>query len=236
MKKTNIILIIAIIVLSIALIIMTLMYFNMRESSKRGLESTLNSANEVFELNKKIQSLEEELATYRNPEIKSVTNTLNTITTNTAVFDKNSNVTSTETYIPDEIPVAAPNDTSGIKSSEIEFNSKPENVTIEVLEDTITNTSVEILITDNNEDKYAWGVPFAIQKKVDGEWKDLEYVSDRVAWITIAYNLDKNNQLKQKLDIEEYYGKLEKGIYRVVKTQWSNNVNVDLYSNEFEIK
>ena len=103
------------------------------------------------------------------------------------------------------------------------------------MEDTITNISVEILITDNNEDKYGWGVPFAIQEKIDGEWKDLEYVSDRVAWITIGYNLDKNNQLKQKLDIEEYYGKLEAGIYRVVKPVYDKE-NIDLYSNEFEIK
>lgn len=222
MKKTNIILIIAVIILSIALIIMALMYFNMRESSKLGLESTLKSQEEVFELNKKIQSLEEELETYQNTNIiTTVTNTLNT--------------NSTEPYIPDGMKVADPNYNSGIKASDIKFNRNPENVTIEVLKDTITNTSIEILITDNNEDKYGWGVQFAIQEKVNGEWKNLEYLSDKVSWISIAYNLDENNQLKQKLDIEEYYGKLDKGTYRIVKSQWDNEY-IDLYSNEFEIK
>lgn len=227
MERKNVIITILITILIIALIIMTLMYFKMRESAKLGLESTLNAAQEIYELNSKIQTLEEELAGYKNAEIKTVTNTL---TTNTAAVDY-----STEPYIPDGMAVADPNDNTGIKANDIEFNRKPENVTIKVLEDTITNISVEILITDNNEDKYGWGVPFAIQENIDGEWKDLEYVSDRVAWITIGYNLDKNNQLKQKLDIEEYYGKLEAGIYRVVKPVYDKE-NIDLYSNEFEIK
>ena len=232
MKKINIILIIFNAILTIALIAMILLYLNAIKMSKNSLESQLTSANEVFELNKKVQELEEEIAGYKNSEIKTVTNTL---TTNIAVLNDNNSAYSTEPYIPDGMSVAAPNDNTNSKASGIEFNRKPENVTIEVLEDTITNTSVEILITDNNEDKYGWGVPFAIQEKINGEWKNLEHISDRVAWITIAYNLDKNNQLKQTLDIEEYYGKLEPGIYRVVKPVYDKE-NIDLYSNEFVIK
>lgn len=223
MKKTNIVLSVFNAILSIALIIMIFLYFNMKENSKICLESSLNSANEVSELNNKIQKLEDELELYKKSGISIATNTVN---------NKGSY---TEPYIPEEIEVDNPENNSGTLFVDREYNRSPENVKIEVLENTITNTSVEILITDNNEYKYAWGVPFNIQKKENGEWKNLEYVSDELAWISIAYNLDKNNQLKQKLDIEEYYGQLEPGIYRVVKSVYDEG-NIDLYSNEFEIK
>ena len=222
MKKINIILIV---LLSIALIVMTLMYFNMRESSKKGLESTLKSAEEVFELNKKVQELEKELQVYKNAS--SISTVTNSTTSNKVV--------STEPYIPDGMPVADPNDNSGVQAPDMEFNRSPENVSIKVIPNTACDTSVQILITDNNEDKYGWGVAFSIQEKENGEWRDLEYISDEVAWIAIAYNLNENNQLVQKVDIEKYYGKLDKGIYRVVKTIYDNE-NVDIYSDEFEIK
>lgn len=145
----------------------------------------------------------------------------------------NSNNT-TEPYIPDGVKVADGNE---IEASEdiIEYNREPKNVTIEVIEETISNTSVEILITDNNEDKYGWGVDFRVQEKIDGEWKDLEYISDDVSWIAIAYLISEGNQLTLKVNIEEYYGKLDKGIYRIVKHVYDNGY-VDIYSNEFEIK
>mgnify|MGYP003297396955 CR=1 FL=1 len=42
----------------------------------------------------------------------------------------------------------------------IEYNRYAKNVTIEVLKGTITNKSVEILITDNNENYFLWGINF----------------------------------------------------------------------------
>lgn len=115
-------------------------------------------------------------------------------------------------------------------------NSKrnPENVTIEVLKDTITNKTAEILITDNNEEQYGWGVEFRVQQKVNGEWKELDYISDDLSWIEIAYALGEDNQVKMKVNFEKYYGTLENGTYRIVKPVYDNRY-IDLYSNEFEI-
>ena len=157
-----------------------------------------------------------------------------------AVVLSNNNGKKTETsnntnsYIPEGVNIADENEI-GIPADEVEFSRNPENVTIEILSDTISNTSVEILITDNNVDQYGWGVEFRVQEKVDNEWKDLDYISDDLAWIDIAYELNENNQLTQKLDIEKYYGKLNNGIYRIVKPVYDNGY-VDIYSNEFEIK
>lgn len=116
-----------------------------------------------------------------------------------------------------------------------EFNRSPENVTIEVDNTTITPESVSITITDNNEEPYGWGVEFRVQKKVNEEWEDLQYVSDDLVWIDIAYEVNEDNQLTLKLDIEQYYGKLSNGIYRIVKPVYDNGY-IDIYSNEFEIK
>ena len=116
-----------------------------------------------------------------------------------------------------------------------EFNRSLENVTIEVDNITVSLESVSITITDNNVDQYGWGVEFRVQKKVNGEWKELNYISDDLSWIDIAYELNEDNQLTQKLDIEQYYGKLSNGIYRIVKPVYDNGY-INIYSNEFEIK
>ena len=68
-----------------------------------------------------------------------------------------------------------------------ESTRNPNNVTIEIKKDTITSKSLEILITDNNKEQYGWGVEFRVQEKVNGEWKDLKYISDNLSWIDIAY-------------------------------------------------
>lgn len=141
---------------------------------------------------------------------------------------------STVPYIPNGVNVANEHDV-GIPADTIEFNRNKENVTIEVLPDTITKEKVEILITDNNEEHYGWGVEFRVQKKVDEEWKDLEYISDNLAWIDIAYALNEDNQITQNLDIAKFYGELENGTYRIVKPVYDKGY-IDIYSNEFEIK
>ena len=140
----------------------------------------------------------------------------------------------TEPYVPNGMDVSN-EDNTGTPVEEKEYNRSPQNVTIEVNSNTITPESVEITITDNNEDHYGWGVEFSVQQKVNGEWKDLKYVSDNLSWIEIAYELGEDNKLTQKLNIEEYYGKLNDGIYRIIKPVYDNGY-IDIYSNEFEIK
>ena len=109
----------------------------------------------------------------------------------------------------------------------------PENVIIEVDNTTISPESISIIITDNNEEHYGWGVEFRVQQKIDNEWEDLEYVSDDLSWIDIAYEVNEDNQLTLKLDIEKYYGKLSNGIYRIVKPVYDNGY-IDIYLPDFK--
>lgn len=128
-----------------------------------------------------------------------------------------------------------PVDTVNHEQKDTESARSPNNVIIKVGSNTINPESVSITITDNNKDHYGWGVEFRVQEKVNGEWKDLKYISDDLSWIDIAYELNEDNQLTQKLDIEKFYGKLSNGIYRIVKPVYDNGY-IDIYSNEFEIK
>ena len=151
--------------------------------------------------------------------------------TETNKNESNSNMTTP--YIPEGMDIADGNEVK-IPADEIEYDRDVKNVTIQVLKDTITKEALEILITDNNEDYYGWGVDFKIQKKINNEWKDLKYVSDDLVWNSIAYLPNEDNQIKQKIDIEEYYGKLKSGTYRVVKSVYDKGY-IDIYSDEFEM-
>ena len=131
--------------------------------------------------------------------------------------------------------VSNPVDTVNHEQKDIKSDWSPSNVIIKVESATINPESVSITITDNNKEHYGWGVEFRVQEKVNGEWKDLKYISDDLSWIDIAYELNEDNQLTQKLDIEKFYGKLSNGIYRIVKPVYDNGY-IDIYSNEFEIK
>ncbi len=64
MTRTNKILVAIIIILVIALAIMSRLYFIAIESSKRGLDATLESAEEIYNLNIRIRELEEQLGIY----------------------------------------------------------------------------------------------------------------------------------------------------------------------------
>ena len=192
MKKSNIILIILIVILTIALIIVTHSYFILREHAKTSFDSALSNAELLYEANKRVQELEEELEQYKNPSI--TTNVTNTVNTN--------KVTSTEPYIPDGMQVADPNDNSGIKASDVKIEYDINKVKIEVLKNTVTNTYAEILITDN-------------------KWIDLKPIQN-LGFEEIVFLLDENNQLKQKINWKEFYGELEKGTYRIVKPIYLN--------------
>ncbi len=128
-----------------------------------------------------------------------------------------------------------PVDTVNHEQNDTKSNRNPNNVIIKVETTMIKPESVSITITDNNEHQYGWGVEYRVQKKINGEWKNLNYVSDDLSWIDIAYQLNDDKEFTQKLDIEKYYGKLSNGIYRIVKPVYDDGY-IDIYSNEFEIK
>ena len=134
-----------------------------------------------------------------------------------------------------------PNDANIIVNNEVNNIETPtaldqttENVKIDIVDGTLTRDGAEIIITDNNTDKYGYGTDFKLQKKENNNWVDLEYLPN-TSFTDIAYKLN-NNTLKLNVNFKEHYGTLKDGIYRLSKPVYSNRTKYDIYSNEFEIK
>ena len=121
-------------------------------------------------------------------------------------------------------------------STNKENNSDLENVIMKVDSTTIKPTSISIIIINNNDNEIGYGEEYKIQKNINGEWKYLDYLPN-TAWNDVAYIIKANSQTTKKLNLENTYGELEKGTYRIIKTMFSENgKKADIYSNEFEIK
>ena len=121
-------------------------------------------------------------------------------------------------------------------STNKENNSDLENVIMKVDSTTIKSTSISIIIINNNDNEIGYDQEYKIQKNINGEWKYLDYLPN-TSWNDIAYIIKANSQTTKKLNLENTYGELEKGTYRIIKTMFSENgKKADIYSNEFEIK
>ena len=121
-------------------------------------------------------------------------------------------------------------------STNKENNSDLENVIMKVDSTTIKTTSISIIIINNNDNEIGYDQEYKIQKNINGEWKYLDYLPN-TSWNDIAYIIKANSQTTKKLNLENTYGELEKGTYRIIKTMFSENgKKADIYSNEFEIK
>ena len=121
-------------------------------------------------------------------------------------------------------------------STNKENNSDLENVIMKADSTTIKPTSISIIIINNNDNEIGYDQEYKIQKNINGEWKYLDYLPN-TSWNDIAYIIKANSQTTKKLNLENTYGELEKGTYRIIKTMFSENgKKADIYSNEFEIK
>lgn len=116
-------------------------------------------------------------------------------------------------------------------------NRTLEKVSLYVEEETISNTSITLIITDTNVIPYNWDGSYKLQKKSENTWVYIEPLHDLTSE-TLAYKLDENYQCKQQINWTYYYGELNKGKYRIVKLIYDNynNSHIDVYSNEFDIK
>ena len=104
-----------------------------------------------------------------------------------------------------------------------------ENISIVIKEDTLTNTSATIIITDLSGNQNTYGEWFRIDKKEYGKWKEVKKIGE--AWfVLIGYMVDENYQLELEQNWKDIYGKLEPGKYRLVK-----EVNNEYISVEFKI-
>lgn len=105
------------------------------------------------------------------------------------------------------------------------------DITLSIKENTLTNTSATIIITDNSNKKHTYGNEFLIERKIKNTWYKL--AAQETWWEPIGYEVDENNKLELPQNWESIYGKLKKGTYRLLKKVGSTNEYIYV---EFEIK
>ena len=106
----------------------------------------------------------------------------------------------------------------------------------------LTSTSMKIVIHDNNSNRLVYGEDFYIEKYVKGSWKEIETTGENYGFNAIAYYVDKDGLLEMNQNWEHIYGKLPKGLYRIVKNVFFesdipvNEENQFYIWQEFEIE
>lgn len=112
-----------------------------------------------------------------------------------------------------------------------------EKISIKIDYNSISNTGVTIIITDNNNEDLPWTEGYKIQKKVNGNWIELNPINELIT-SAISHWKDEKNQYKQQINWNYSYGELDFGEYRIVKPIYNpkNNCYIDLYSDEFKLE
>lgn len=123
------------------------------------------------------------------------------------------------------------------RSEEIDkaYNRKLENVKLEVVENSVTKTGLELIITDTSDLQYPWDNNYYLEKKVNESWEKVNPIKEAVSEV-VTYKVDENKQIKQVIDWTETYGTLESGTYRVWKNIKTPASDINVESNEFVIE
>lgn len=100
---------------------------------------------------------------------------------------------------------------SGEKDSEIE---KSNDIVMSIKEQREKDLTLSIENKTNNE--YVYGYEFWLEQENDINWKPVPFLKD-VAFIEIGIILKPKGINNEKIKLETYFGKLEKGKYRIIK-------------------
>lgn len=85
-------------------------------------------------------------------------------------------------------------------------------------EGTLTRTGATFIVLNQNTVPYGWGAEFCIEKKENGEWRNVPFV-DYVFPMTCMY-IRKGTPTEMKINWEKHYRELENGEYRIVKGEF----------------
>ena len=121
------------------------------------------------------------------------------------------------------------------KPREIKNINLAENITMKIKEGSLTNTGATVIIIDLSGDENVDLInrKFKIDYKKNDKWYRLESKIKNEVTVMTTDNVMENgdNTYTQEINWERYYGKLDKGHYRIVK-----EVKTNLYiAAEFDI-
>ena len=88
------------------------------------------------------------------------------------------------------------------------------DVIMTIKEGTLTNKSATLILTNNSDKNFQYGNPYEIEIKKDGEWHKINV---ELNFTMPAFQLSARENREIEINWENGYGKLEKGIYRIIK-------------------
>ena len=88
------------------------------------------------------------------------------------------------------------------------------DVIMTIKEGTLTNKSATLVLTNNSDKNFQYGIPYEIEIKKDGEWHKINV---ELYFTMPAFQLSSKESKEIELDWENGYGKLAKGTYRIIK-------------------
>lgn len=99
--------------------------------------------------------------------------------------------------------------------SKVEDRERKSEASFKVKEDTITSKSATFILENNSDIKLQYDEPYEIYVKKDYGWEKIEVDT---YFIEPLYYLDPGKSVELKFEWETFYGSLEKGEYKLVKT------------------
>ena len=102
----------------------------------------------------------------------------------------------------------------------VENSEEPtlDKVTMTIKEGSLTKKGATIMIEDKNVNPFGYGYWYRIDKKENGEWKELEEKNKNRTVNALAYLVGEDGKAEEKIDWSKDYGTLKKGQYRLVKS------------------
>lgn len=97
-----------------------------------------------------------------------------------------------------------------------------ENVTMEIMDGTLTNTGAKVIITDVSNNDNTYGKDYSIEKYENNKWVELKKLENNVVTTMEGYKVNEVNW-------EKIYGSLTSGRYRLIKTVRNNSFSDKKY-------
>lgn len=92
-----------------------------------------------------------------------------------------------------------------------------ENVTMEIMDDTLTNTGTKVIITDLSNNYNTYGKDYSIERYENNKWVELKKLENNVVTTMEGYEVNEDNILIMEINWEKIYGTLTSR-YRLIKT------------------
>lgn len=97
------------------------------------------------------------------------------------------------------------------------------NITLEIVEDTISLTGLTVLLSNKFTHTYMFGENFALKHEISGVWSNVPMINSVSSVILIGYQLPPLSHREKSINWEGWYGHLKHGKYRMEIQVTSNN-------------